>query len=382
MPPAKPSHGIDPALARAIWLRAQRLDSATPFGAGAEATRLAVEHLGYVQIDTINVIERCHHHILYSRIPDYRRAHLSQAQSVDKSVFEFWTHALAYLPTPTFRFFMAEMKAYRTKPSSWFASVTPEETRKMLKRIRTEGPLSMRDMDDEPVEKTHPWASKKPSKRVLEMMFFQGLLVVSRRAGMVKTYELTERHFGWDTAPRPATARQIAEYLLERALRAQAIVSLDSICHLDAPSKSPVKALIDSRVARKRLVPVHLAHNPKAQHWVAPALLEAVHEPGELVHILSPFDPLIIQRKRLAAFFGYEHLFEAYVPAAKRRLGYFALPVLVGDRVVAALDLKTDRAAGTLLVQSWTWLEEESAGVRAAIEQELGRFERFQLGRD
>src|ERR1700754_3230266 len=92
--------------ARRIWLHAQRLDTREPFGSGPEAARRAVEHLGYVQIDTINVIERCHHHILFSRIPGYRRADLVQAQSIDKSVFEYWTHALAYVPTRDFRFFM------------------------------------------------------------------------------------------------------------------------------------------------------------------------------------------------------------------------------------------------------------------------------------
>src|SRR6187399_3755872 len=96
--------------ARRIWLRAQRLDDYAPFGDGAAATRAAVEHLGYVQIDTINVIERCHHHILWSRIPSYRRGHLHQAQSVDKSVFEYWTHALSYVPTRDLRFFIAAMR--------------------------------------------------------------------------------------------------------------------------------------------------------------------------------------------------------------------------------------------------------------------------------
>ena len=85
--------------ARRIWLGAQALDREAPFGAGPGATRAAVEHLGYVQIDTINVIERSHHHILYARIPAYRRADLAHAQSVDKSVFEYWTHALSYVPT-------------------------------------------------------------------------------------------------------------------------------------------------------------------------------------------------------------------------------------------------------------------------------------------
>src|SRR5262245_3095274 len=92
--------------ARRIWLRAQKLDQEAPFGAGAEATRAAVEHLGYVQIDTINVIERCHHQILYTRIPQYQRDDLRLAQTVDKSVFEFWTHALSYVPTRDIRFYI------------------------------------------------------------------------------------------------------------------------------------------------------------------------------------------------------------------------------------------------------------------------------------
>src|ERR1700754_4839989 len=110
--------------ARRIWLHAQRLDSFEPFGAGPDATRLAVEHLGYVQIDTINVIERSHHHILWSRIPDYRRADLRQAQSVDKSVFEYWTHALSYVPARDLRFFLPAMKRHRREGHKWFASVS------------------------------------------------------------------------------------------------------------------------------------------------------------------------------------------------------------------------------------------------------------------
>src|ERR671918_2281615 len=104
---------VTKAQARRIWLHAQRLDSPAPFGEGPEATREAVEHLGYVQIDTINVIERCQHHILYTRIPAYRRADLRQAQSVDKSVFEYWTHALSYVPAKDFRFFVRAMKGHR-----------------------------------------------------------------------------------------------------------------------------------------------------------------------------------------------------------------------------------------------------------------------------
>src|SRR3954465_2850137 len=97
-PTGKP-HPLAKARARRIWLHAQRLDASMPFGDGPEATRLAVEHPGQVQIDTINVIERSHHPILLARILRYQRAHLHQAQSIDKTVFEFWTHALSYLIT-------------------------------------------------------------------------------------------------------------------------------------------------------------------------------------------------------------------------------------------------------------------------------------------
>ena len=106
MPRATDPRPLTKLEARRIWLRAQRLDTSEPFGAGPQAVAAAVDHLGYVQIDTIHVIERCHHHILYSRIPAYARADLRQAQSVDKSVFEYWTHALSYVPAKDFRFFV------------------------------------------------------------------------------------------------------------------------------------------------------------------------------------------------------------------------------------------------------------------------------------
>ncbi|HEV7292718.1 MAG TPA: crosslink repair DNA glycosylase YcaQ family protein, partial [Devosia sp.] len=213
-------HTISAAEARAIWLHAQRLDAEAPFGAGPAAAQAAIEQLGYVQIDTIHVIERCHHHILWSRIPEYRRSDLAGLQSESKSIFEYWTHALSYVPTRDLPFFIPAMKAYRENSSAWFGSVTKAEIAAMTRRLRVEGPLSIRDIDDdELVDKTHPWASRKPSKRVLQLMFYQGLVTISAREGMVKTYDLLTRHFGWEKLPRPATDRQITAYLLDRALR-------------------------------------------------------------------------------------------------------------------------------------------------------------------
>ena len=207
--------------ARRIWLHAQRLHDEAPFGDGAQAVARAVEHLGYVQIDTINVVERCHHHILWSRIPQYRREDLQQAQSVDRTVLEYWTHALFYVPARDFRYFAPAMKRARTSPRGSLV-VPPAEIRRVMNLIRDEGALSIRDFEDEVlVEKEHLWASRKPSKRALQYAFYAGLLTVSRRTGMLKTYELTDRHFGWDKRPAPASEAQISAYLLDRSLRSQ-----------------------------------------------------------------------------------------------------------------------------------------------------------------
>jgi uncharacterized protein YcaQ len=383
---ADQSFSLTKAAARQIWLRAQRLDSEAPFGEGPQATAAAVEHLGYVQIDTIHVIERCHHHILWNRIPGYRRADLRQAQSSDKSVFEYWTHALSYVPARDFRFFMPAMKLHRREGHKWFGEVTPANLRKVMRLLKKDGALTIRDIDDDVlVDKVHAWASRKPSKRALQLAFYEGRVTISERNGMLKTYELMERHFGWDSPPKPASAREITGYLLDRALRAQGLVSLDSICHLDAPSKPAVRRLIEARVRRRELVPVALDGAGKQEHWALPETLATTGgTSAEPVHILSPFDPLIIQRKRTQLFFDYEHFFEAYVPKEKRRFGYFALPVLVGDAIVAALDLKTDRQQRKLLLQKWNWIgagapKGARKDLKRRIEEELHRFERFQL---
>jgi uncharacterized protein YcaQ len=394
MPRATEPFPLTKAEARRIWLHAQRLDTRAPFGDGAQAVAAAVDHLGYVQIDTIHVIERCHHHILYSRIPAYRRADLRQAQSADKSVFEYWTHALSYVPAKDFRYFVPAMREHKREGHQWFASVQPADTRKVMRLLRQGGPLTIRDIEDDVLtEKEHLWQSRKPSKRALQLAFYAGDVTISERTGMLKTYELMARHFGWEKLPKGASAADITAYLLDRALRSQGIVSLDSICHLDAQSKAAVRTLVKARVRRGELVPVALDGAGKHEHWVRPEVLEtnrsATTGDGEgLVHILSPFDPLIIQRKRTELFFDYGHRFEAYVPKEKRQFGYFALPVLVGEDIVAAIDLKTDRQNKKLLMQKWNWVGKGAAkgaaksvrpDYKRRIEKELDRFERFQL---
>src|SRR5262245_32308468 len=167
-----------------------------PFGSGPKATPAAIAHLGYLQIDTIYVIERSHHHILYTRVPSYRREHLHQAQSVDKSVFEYWTHALSYLPSADLRFCVRHMRQKWHRHVVWRGAFSERDLRRVVARVRREGAITIRDFDrDARGEKDYSWGSRKPSKRALEAAFYKGLLTVSKRAGMVKTYELLTRHF-------------------------------------------------------------------------------------------------------------------------------------------------------------------------------------------
>jgi len=160
-------------------------------------------------------------------------------------------------------------------------------------------------------------------------------------------------------------------------------VSLDSICYQDAARKPAMRRLVESRVRRGELVPAEVEGASRLEHWVQPDALDGVPAAAEEpVHILSPFDPLIIQRKRLRLFFDYEYRFEAYVPRDKRVFGYFVCPVLIGDRIVAGLDLKTDRERRRLLVQRWNWIQARTPpGLRERVETALHRFERFQLER-
>ena len=384
-PPLKnPPLKLTSAQARRIWLHAQRLDTPEPFGSGPTATPTAVAHLGYLQIDTIYVIERSHHHILHTRIPSYRREHLQQAQSIDKTVFEYWTHALSYLPTESLRFHVRYMRRRWQRHVVWFGKVSDSDLRRVLSRIRTHGAVTIRDIDNDALEeKDHAWGSRKPSKRALEAAFYKGLVTISQRAGMLKTYELLTRHFGLARLPRAAPEVETLNYLVDRTLRSQGIVSVDSICHLDAARKPVVRRLLEARVRRRELIPVHVHGAGEILHWMQPDALDAIPEPApEQIHILSPFDPLIIQRKRLRYFFDYEYRFEAYVPKHKRVFGYFVCPVLMGDRIVAALDLKTDRQRQELLVQRWNWIGRgASRAHKQRVEEALHQFEHFQLDR-
>src|SRR5262249_20272316 len=155
----------------------------------------------------------------------------------------------------------------RREPMNWFRNVMPEEVKKAIARVRREGALSIRDIDDDVlVDKDHPWASRKPSKRALHLAFFHGRLAVRAPAGMVKTYELMERHFGWDRSPKPASERATAAYFVERALRSQGVVSLDSASYLETRRKPGLRQQIAAQTKRGDLVPLAIGDR-KTPYW-------------------------------------------------------------------------------------------------------------------
>ena len=265
--------------------------------------------------------------------------------------------------------------------------------RKVLARIRKHGAITLRDIDDDVlVDKDHAWASRKPSERALRLAFYGVRDSRSANAlGILKTYELTnKRHFGWDRSPKTeAPERETLDHLLDRALRSQGVVSLDSTCHLDAPRKPGMRRLIESRVRRKELIPVEIEGAGKQLHWARPETLDAALGPiGDVIHILSPFDPLIIQRKRAQAFLWLRTSLRSLCAQAQTqiRYGYFALPALIGDKIVAVMiDLKTDRAQQKLLIQQCrTWLAKVrfSARTRIVLRSRCTASSGFSLGSD
>jgi uncharacterized protein YcaQ len=341
--------------ARSIALRAQGLEEDAPWGSGEAGARKTLQHLGYVQIDTISVVERAHHHVLWSRNPAYRPDDLASLIG-KKQAFEYWDHAASFLPIEAYRFCLPRMQALESgKSSHWFKRDRAMMAR-VLARIRAEGPLQARDF--EPPEGGRaggPWFEWKPAKRALEQLFMEGQLMIASRRGFQKVFDLTERVLppGLDTrVPAPG---ELAAYLVERALRTHGIFREPEARYLrrglDQPVAQAVRHAIESGQARE----VRIQGQRNAVYVASTAALETLSKSGARGHkarLLSPFDSFVIQRKRLRDLFSFDYLIECYVPAPKRKFGYFCLPVLWRGELVCRIDAKADRNARRLLVQS------------------------------
>lgn len=334
--------------ARKLVLLSQRVPPARPTGSAIDASLSAIEHLGYIQIDTISAVQRAHHHVLWSRNPRYQLCHLDQLVE-ERRVFEYWSHAASYLPMCDYRFSLFRKQAIKTgEQSHWF-----KPDKKLMKyvheRIASEGALMVKDFEHGG-RKPGGWGSK-PAKQALETLFMQGDLMVARRVNFHKVYDLTERVVPKGIDASVPSPEEHARFLITRYLGANGLGQASEIIYLLKHVKPLVASTLDEMVATGELLQVRVAGKSYVTLPKSLKLLEKPLARGKL-KILSPFDNLLIQRKRMKALFGFDYQLECYVPEAKRQFGYFALPILWGGQLVARMDCKADRKTSVLHIHA------------------------------
>ena len=212
--------------ARRIAFRAQLLDGKGRFPSGKKGVARTIEKLGYVQIDTISVIERAHHHTLWTRRQDYDPRMLHELQAVDRRVFEYWGHAASYLPISDYRYYLPLKRDYRNPRSKWTRQMLEKHGHLMdsvLERIRVEGPLGSRDFEPPPGIKRGTWWDWKPRKTALELLFWRGDLMVRERRNFQRLYDLTERVLPPETDTRIPDEDELGRFLVRRALSAHGV---------------------------------------------------------------------------------------------------------------------------------------------------------------
>lgn len=324
-----------------ITLERQGLVHASPFGTGKEAVLDAVERLGYLQIDTLSIVERAHHHTLWSRLPDYRPGYLD-ALLEERSVFEYWFHAASYLPMRDYRFALPQMLDVKQNASHYY-NATPEAMQYVMDTIRAEGPKKARDFESKTL-KPGSWWNWKPTKLALERLFMQGDLMVCERKGMEKSYDLRERVLPEGIDLSVPTPLEYAEYLVQTYLRAYGFTTVKQITHLKkgAVLRKNVEAVLDAMLEEGILQKVAVEGMPPV--FVESSLMEKTLGTGDAaIRFLSPFDNSVIHRDRLQQVFDFDFRLECYVPKEKRLYGYFCLPILFGTAFLGRVDCKAHR---------------------------------------
>lgn len=347
---------ISQTQARRLALKAQGL-LGQKFSKGKKGALQSLRQLSYVQIDTISVVQRAHHHILWTRVPDYQNHMIWELIAKDKEVFEHWSHAAAFLPMDDFRYSLWKKMRIRAMEKHWHEK-NPKVRAYVLDKITAEGPLQSKDFEHVAGKKPD-WFTWKPAKIALEQLFMEGYLMISNRKGFQKVFDLTERVLpdGIDTS-RPS-GDEMAEYLIRAALLAHGIASLAEINYLRRGLKAFIKAKLEELCEKGELIQLKIKGLASDPYFAFSNQIQAktLRIVTKKLHFINPFDNAVIQRKRLQALFGFAYQIEVYVPQAKRKHGYYSLPILWGDQFVGRIDLKADRKSKTLLVQH-LWLED------------------------
>ena len=327
---------------RRLALTAQGLLQAQPYGRGMAGARKAIEHIGYVQIDTISVVERAHHHVLHSRVPGFKPAMTNQ-MLLDGDIFEYWSHAAAFLPIADFRFSLPYKHAIKSGQTHWYKNPDKTLMAELLARVRSDGPIRSRDIETSTTKKAG-WWDWKPAKKALEQLYMEGDLMVSDRVGFQKTYDLAERVLSPDVNTNLPSVEEFAAYMLDQQLRCHGVTSLKGITYLrrNAELRKAVKILVNERLAQGALEQVAMSSG-ELFIMEAGALERPLPRLSSRMLILSPFDNSVIQRDRLKTLFRYDYQIECYVPEAKRQYGYFCLPLLYRDEFIGRIDCKAHR---------------------------------------
>lgn len=336
---------------RRLALASQGLLQAQAYGRGLIGAQKAINHIGYVQIDTISVVERAHHHVFYSRVPNFKPAMVDQMLE-DKSIFEYWSHAAAFLPIGDFRFSLPYKHAIKSGQTHWYKNHDKKLMRELLTRIRIDGPLRSRDIESN-TDKRAGWWDWKPAKKALEQMYMEGDLMVSKREGFQKTYDLTERVLPVHIDTTMPSIEEFAAHLIEQQLRCHGFASLKGLTYLrkNTELRKAMKTLVMLRLGEGTLDQIEL--NNGERFVLEPGAFELpLPRLNKPLLILSPFDNSVIQRDRLKAIFKYDYQIECYVPEAKRQFGYFCLPLLYGDQFIGRMDCKAHRKTRHLEIKA------------------------------
>lgn len=365
--------------ARKLVLHSQRLPQTKQAGGGVAATLSAIEHLGYVQIDTLSVVQRAHHHTLWNRNPRYKPAHLDELVA-GKEVFEYWSHAAAYLPMRDFRHSLFLKQRIASGEQQHWHVPDKRLMKSVVKRITDEGPLMAKDFENtskaKPMKQSE-W-STNPAKQALETLFMNGDLMITGRQKFHKIYDLSERVVPSHVDTTPPTQVEQARFLIAGYLRANGLGQPAEIAYLLKNVKPLVSDCLLDMVANGEVIRVCVGD---LVYYALPDSLQLLSKPlsrGRL-KILSPFDNLLIQRKRMQVLFGFDYMIECYVTKAKRQYGYFSLPILWDGRLVARMDCKADRKASMLHLLHLAMepsLNKHDAFF-AALQKELVEFAKF-----
>ncbi len=352
---------------------------------GKQGVFQIIDQLGYIQIDTISVIERAHHHTLWNRVADYDPLYLDQLQSKDRLIYEYWGHAASYLPMKDYRYSIPVMKRFHNPKNAWernrldkYGHMMPE----MLRRIRSEGPVCSSDFKNDSASSRGPWWDWHPAKNVLELLFWQGELMISSRRNFQRVYDLTENVLPDGIDTREPSPREYGHHLVKRALQAYGLAAASEIReHIKGASKELIEVSIRELLDEGTILPVKTAGS-KTDYFILsdnsyldkPPVLRKTR-----IRLLSPFDNAIIQRKRIQRLFDFDYTLECYIPTQKRKFGYFSLPVMRGAEFIGRLDTKAHRSVRQFEIKSAHWedgvlLTDED---QRAILNEIRRFAAF-----